>query len=80
MNRLLFLHIEIKYVLEILDFIPKEDRIKLMAAIDNLDFENLLAVLKVLYKIEREYVRFIFEEIEAEKNPSAEPPKELKQP
>ena len=80
MDKLLLLHIEIKHVLDLFDFVPKEDKIKMMAYIDNLDFENLLAVLKVLYKIEREYVRFIFEEIEANQNSKVKQPQELKQP
>lgn len=63
MDKLLFLHIEIKHVLEILNFIPIEERRKLMATIANLHFEKLLAVLKVLYKIERDYFQFLHDDM-----------------
>ncbi len=61
MDRLLFIHIEIKHVLDILHFIEPNMKIKLMAAIDNLPYEKLLEVLKNLYKIEREYFQLLVE-------------------
>lgn len=63
MDKLLFVHIEIKHVLEVLDFIKKDDKRKLMAVIANLHFEKLLAVLKVLYRIERDYFQFMHDDI-----------------
>jgi DNA polymerase III gamma/tau subunit len=63
MDKILFLHIEIKNVLEMFKFISKEDRIKLTAAIANETYENLLALLKTLYKIEREYFQFIHKDV-----------------
>lgn len=63
MDKLLFVHTEIKHVLEVLDFIPRKEKIKLMAAIANLNFEKLLAILKVLYRIERDYFQFLHDDI-----------------
>lgn len=62
MDKTLFLHIEIKHVLEVLGFITPEERIKLMASIANLHYEGLVKLLKKLYKIETEYFEFINED------------------
>lgn len=59
MDKLLFVHIEIKHILEILNFISDEERIKLLAAIDNLPFNSLVKILKILYKVEQEYFQFL---------------------
>ena len=63
MDKQLFIHREIKHVLEALKFIPKEDRIKFMAVVDTLGFDDLLEVLKVLYKIEQDYLNLLYEDI-----------------
>jgi hypothetical protein len=62
MDKTLFLHIEIKHVLEVLGFITPEDRMKLMAGVANLHYEGLVKLLKTLYKIETEYFEFINED------------------
>jgi hypothetical protein len=63
MDKQLFIHREIKHVLEVLKFIPKEDRIKFMAMVDTLGFDDLLEVLKVLYKIEQDYLNLLNQDI-----------------
>lgn len=67
MDKLLFLHIEIKHVLDVLNFIDSDKKIELMAAIDNLPYEKLLEVLRNLYKIEREYFQILVEGSQEEK-------------
>jgi len=59
MDKTLFVHREIKHILEILNFIPEKDRISMMSAIANLHFEDLVKILKTLYKVESEYLAFI---------------------
>ena len=62
MDKILFIHREIKQILEFLNFIMPDERMRLMAAIDNLPFEGLVKILKTLYKVEREYLQFIEED------------------
>ena len=63
MDKQLFLHREIKHVLEVLKFVSKEERIKFMAMLDTLNVDKLLEVLKVLYKIEQDYFTLNHQEI-----------------
>jgi len=63
MDKQLFLHREIKHVLEVLKIVSKEERIKFMAMVDTLGFDDLLEVLKVLYKIEQDYFELNRKEI-----------------
>jgi hypothetical protein len=58
MDKLLFVHREIKHVLEILDYLSDDDRRKLMAVIANLTYDELVKILKTLYKVETEYLEF----------------------
>lgn len=59
MDKLLFLHREIKHVLEVLPFIMPDEATKLMASIANLNYEDLVKILKSLYKVERECFEYI---------------------
>lgn len=61
MNKQLFLQKEIKQVLEVLPFSKKERR-KLTAAIANEPIKNLLELLNVLYRIEREYLQMLYDD------------------
>lgn len=58
MDKLLFVHREIKHVLEVLDYLTSDDRRKLMAVIANLTYDELVKILKRLYKVETEYLEF----------------------
>ncbi len=67
MNKQLFLQKEIKQILELLPF-DKKERMKLTAAIANESVQNLLELLKVLYRIEREYLQMLYDDtIETDK-------------
>ncbi|MBN1494469.1 hypothetical protein JW911_01880 [Candidatus Peregrinibacteria bacterium] len=62
MDKMLFVQREIKHVLEVLNFITPEERTKLMAIIDNLNYDDLVKILKTLYKVETEYFEFIYQD------------------
>ena len=59
MDKMLFVQREIKHVLEVINFITPDERMKLMAIIDNLNYDDLVKILKTLYKVETEYFEFI---------------------
>lgn len=59
MDKLLFLHIEIKHVLNVLHYITPEEKIQLMAAIGNLPYDELVKILKTLYKVEKDYFEYL---------------------
>lgn len=64
MTKLEFLHTEIKHVLDILKFIPEDEKKMLLEKFKKRNADELLEVLKELYTIEREYFQLIREEIE----------------
>lgn len=67
MDNILFLQKEIKYTLDMLPF-ENNTRMELMASIANEPEENLLELLKVLYRIEREYLQMLYDDtIETDK-------------
>lgn len=67
MDNKLFLQKEIKHTLEMLP-LDNETRRELIAAIANEPQENLLELLKVLYRIEREYLQMLYDDtIETDK-------------
>jgi len=59
MNKIEFLKSEIKHVLEVVKLFEDEDKAKYLEAAENLNEEELVKVLKMLYKIEQEYFEFI---------------------
>jgi hypothetical protein len=62
MDQMLFIQKEIKHVLEVLNFISPDERIKLLAIIDNLPYDELVKILKTLYKVENEYFEFMYQD------------------
>ncbi|MCD6109695.1 hypothetical protein J7J83_02975 [bacterium] len=58
MDKLLFLHQEIKHVLDVIGYFSDEERQKMMTSVANESYEELVKLLKKLYKIEREYFEF----------------------
>ena len=62
MDKKTFVHSEIKQILDILEFISSKDKNSMINAIQDLDFEGLVKILKTLYKVEREYLQFLEED------------------
>jgi len=59
MDQLLLLHREIKHILDLINLFSPKDKRELLAVIDNLNYDELVKLLKILYKVEREYIEFI---------------------
>ena len=62
MDQMLFVQKEIKHVLEVLNFISPVERTKLLAIIDNLPYDELVKILKTLYKVENEYFEYMYQD------------------
>lgn len=58
MDKLLFLHQEIKHVLDVIGYFSDDERHQMTASIANSSQEELVKLLKKLYKIERQYFEF----------------------
>jgi len=58
MDKLLFLHREIKHVLDVIGYFSNDERRQMTARIANLSQQELVKLLKKLYKIERQYFEF----------------------
>lgn len=58
MDKLLFLHREIKHVLEVIGYFSDDERRQMTASIANSSYEDLVKLLKKLYKVERQYFEF----------------------
>lgn len=62
MDKLLFLQIEIKHVLQVIHYITPDEKMKLMAIIANLPYDELVKILKTLYKVEKDYFEFLYQD------------------
>lgn len=59
MDKKEFLQSEIKHVLDILKLFPPEEKAEYLEAASKLNEEELVKVLKILYKIEQEYFELV---------------------
>ncbi|MFC1810364.1 hypothetical protein ACFLZH_02595 [Patescibacteria group bacterium] len=59
MNKKEFLQSEIKHILDILKLFPPEENEQYLEAASKLNEEELVKVLKILYKVEQEYFELI---------------------
>jgi len=58
MDKLQALHQEIKHTLNIIGYFSDDERRQIMAAIKDSTYEELVKLLKKLYKVERQYFEF----------------------
>lgn len=63
MDKLTFLQSEIEHVLKVIDYISPEERAELLSTIKDFNAKELEKLLKTLYKVERQYLEFKFNDI-----------------
>lgn len=58
MDKLQFLHQEIKHTISVIGYFSEEERQQMLNSIKDHSYEELVNLLKKLYKVEREYFEF----------------------
>lgn len=58
MDKIQFLHQEIKHTLDVIGYFSEDERKQMKDSIANYSYEELVNLLKKLYKVEREYFEF----------------------